>query len=517
MEQIMPPTIAKVRSCIQESVDKQQNEIHRLRSERKNTVEGNMAFTFGYDSSINDYDRQIIQATNLLATLDSQVMQTLIVRDADTEELEAFALVDQGGGRTVLVGEWQVQLISTDTVAGSQMLYCNVGTVLSFGLVVSMDGGPILTRAEQQLALASKHRDSAKEQQVRLQRERVADIARAERMADTAREEQREQQAATRIRKEAVEAKQKREVAEQKALLVQQEAFRVRQEAFRVQQEALRMQENLLRQREENKRQQERESQRREHHFVTELALREKRLNLDVSRLAKYPELIHHTKRLTVEQEIQATFTVPGLEYTPLLEIELNQAIEHEMKSLFAFREEANLIENLAKEQELQEAQRLRQQQIIQQEKVAKRRAIAIDKRAAQFDRSTGPIAYEEAAAQIGSIKHHIEEGANSHITWERAAHLRSRCLASQSVVPSTSAQTPASEGTGTKVGAIMGGIFGIIGGPFGMAVGAVVGGFIGNIADHAGDSATDSQATWEQRQWTALIRDIDELTSKLP
>jgi len=521
----VPPTIDQVNNCIQLIVDQQQNqirrEIQRLQGDRKSALEGNMAFSFGYNSSISDYDRQILQATNSLISLNSRVLRTLIVCDADTKDLEAFAIVDQGCGKMVLVDGWQVQLVSIDAEVGPKMLRCNVGAFLSFGLVVSTDGGPILTQLQQQIAhepqkqqSKHKHPGSIDEEEVRLRQEH---ILQQEHVAELARAEQRKHLEASRIAQEAAKAKQKRETAEQKALQNKQEALWVQQDRLREKEEGKRQQEKLLRQQEEKERQQQQEKQWKERRFAMEIASREKRLDLDALRLKKYPELVHHAEKLKIAQELQALFNVPGFQYTPLLEIELDQAIVHEMRSLSAFREEAEVLECLANEQELQEVQRLQQEQATKQEQEAKQKQEALDKHAAQYERSTEPLVYEKAIIQFQEIQHYVGEAVSSHIIHERASTLRSRCMKSRDTVPSTSVKAPASDGVGTKVGAIMGGLFGMMGGPLGMAIGAAAGGFIGNIADHAGDSASTSQARPERKQWTTLISNIDELISKLP
>ena len=207
MEKILPPTLSEIREGIKEAVDRQQDEVTRLQTERKGTMEGNMAFTFGYDSSVNDFDRQIVQAKNSLAYLNCHVMRTVVVCDGETGKLEAFAVVDKGGGKTIEVGGWQVQLVSTDTVAGSRMRDCKVGTVLSFGQVLSVDGGQILKTEEKQLALSLHEKQLESERVTKIEQERIAVAERAK---------QREQQ----------EALHKREVIERQRL----EAERRRQQ-----------------------------------------------------------------------------------------------------------------------------------------------------------------------------------------------------------------------------------------------------------------------------------------------
>jgi len=303
--------------------------------------------------------------------------------------------------------------------------------------------------------------------------------------------------------------------------------------------------------------------------FMQRLTQRGYRLRCDTSSLKEFTQLNEYAEVLNQEIKAQRYFedkqpsSVRHLKEILRLEQELLIATEREMQRLQDFRDKATRLGDEANQrraelrrqeeqqredekqrrfeleqverklqqeyveeqkrqkqlqllQDLEEAQRLEQEQIVRQEADGRQKQEALDKHAAQYSRSTEPLAYEKAIIQFQEIQHYIGESASSHIIREWASILRSRCIKSQDAVPSTSVQAPASDGVGTKIGAIMGGIFGIMGGPVGMAIGAAAGGLIGNLADHASDSSSTSQNPTERKQWTTLISNIDELISKL-
>ena len=431
----------------------------------------------------------------------SDVINVFAVYGGHTYAIVKATKYALGAARPIEVNGCSVRLLSEqvfqlDTTSTPGAIICLNN---EYQILVSVDGSPAISVQDDQLeALQQKIKVRAEESQA-LRDER-----------DKPRQEQEKT-----LRMLSIKGV-KSEATLQEERLALAEQFRLNRQR-QVEEEKLRQEEERLRHQEEKRREEQREKQQRARNFVTEIARRQERLHQDALIIERYPELRRYAEQLKLEQEIQATFSLIGLEYTLLLEIELEQAIKHEMQSLSAFREEAELLEDLAKEQELQEAQRLQQEQIIKQEVAAKQKQGAIDKQAAQYDRSTGPLAYEEAVTQLKAINRYIDAGASSRIIRVRATFLRTRCMNSRDAVPSISVQVPTSDGVGTKVGAIMGGIFGIIGGPLGMAIGAAAGGFIGNIADHAGDSAATSQVSPERKLWTTLIGDIDELVSELP
>lgn len=193
----MPPSIAEVERYVKNAVNEQQREIDRLQANVH---------------SLNDFDPQIVQAKNLLASFDYQIMRTLVTWDQKSATLEAFAIVDKGGGKMLSIEEWQVQVVSVNAQAGSQMLKCDIGAFLPFGQVVSINGSELLT-AQERLLAADFHHEREKQKRLAKEQEHI------ENARLTAQRQQEEALLINRIAEhERVQAeKQKAETEKQKA------------------------------------------------------------------------------------------------------------------------------------------------------------------------------------------------------------------------------------------------------------------------------------------------------------
>ncbi len=76
---------------------------------------------------------------------DGDILRTVLILAAVTEEYEAFALVSRGGGRCVAVGSFEVTLVSVETPVGRAMQQCQAGEMLPLGRALVVDDS--LTRS----------------------------------------------------------------------------------------------------------------------------------------------------------------------------------------------------------------------------------------------------------------------------------------------------------------------------------------------------------------------------------
>ena len=76
---------------------------------------------------------------------DGEIVRTVLILDAVTEEYEAFALVSRGGGRCVSAGGFEVTLMSVETPVGRAIQHCQIGEALPLGRVLAVDDS--LTRS----------------------------------------------------------------------------------------------------------------------------------------------------------------------------------------------------------------------------------------------------------------------------------------------------------------------------------------------------------------------------------
>ena len=70
---------------------------------------------------------------------DGEIVRTVLILDAVTEEYEAFALVSRGGGRCVAAGGFEVTLVSLETPVGRALQQCQTGETLPLGRVLVVD------------------------------------------------------------------------------------------------------------------------------------------------------------------------------------------------------------------------------------------------------------------------------------------------------------------------------------------------------------------------------------------
>ena len=85
---------------------------------------------------------------------DGEIVRTVLILDAVTEEYEAFALVSRGGGRCVAAGGFEVTLVSVETPVGRALQQCQIGETLALGRVLAVDDS--LTRS----AEAKRHAEA---------------------------------------------------------------------------------------------------------------------------------------------------------------------------------------------------------------------------------------------------------------------------------------------------------------------------------------------------------------------
>jgi hypothetical protein len=125
----------------------------------------------------NRLRRSVREHQRSLDRLPQTVFRTLVVCDRDTEKLSAMALVpEETDTPTVTIGEWEVACVR----CSFHLLRCQVGDVIPQGLVVSVNGSPVLAASQRRKTLEALRAPppTPKEQK---RRERMARGAKRER------------------------------------------------------------------------------------------------------------------------------------------------------------------------------------------------------------------------------------------------------------------------------------------------------------------------------------------------
>ncbi len=413
-------------------------------------------------------------------------------------KLIAYATVsasryELGSARPVRLPDWSINLISQDDF---QIGGRNIGDIIWFNnqyqILVGLGGDTLPSISDAQLRLL-KTKNREKQETIRLAREeRELPQKQAKAALKAARIEETKQvelRRLARIEKEERD-RQKRELQEQNSQRKELEKLLVKlqeqsQVSFYAKLKALSAPKCSAVWVEQQ-----------QARFNDKLTARAQRLYSDEQYVAKYPDLLKYGDAINLERRLQNALEHPSVQWTQLVEIELDQAIKHETRFLTSLRRDAQLLESWSVEQKQQ----------------------AVDRCAAQYKRTEDTIDFKDACTELETIKYHIGQRANHSIIRERIACLRSRCQISQTIVPTSSPTSTATDGAGATAGAIVGSLMmGLFGGPAGLIVGAIAGGLIGNKADHSGSSPVKLGVSSEHQQWTTLLQGIDETISKLP
>ncbi len=142
---------------VQTELDTLRDELASLLADRKENLNGNMAFSFGYDPSVAAVEQQIslVQArVNILLDRrnsyvgDSKVSRKVVIYEEDDDE---YSYYEVGALHSNNVGNHYT--VNEEAPIGPTLKKCEVGQITSLGLVVSVDGSPLLPKEQHQEAI----------------------------------------------------------------------------------------------------------------------------------------------------------------------------------------------------------------------------------------------------------------------------------------------------------------------------------------------------------------------------
>ena len=211
------------------------DQLRQLQAERKEAIQGN----FGYDSAVGDLDRQIGMVKVAIRDTENRSQNSVllgrvgvgqrrvVLRDEETGESQVFVVTsgpsDVHGGCIV---------VNQDAAFGRVLEACSVGDVTDYGMVVSINGSPVLSKAERDEILRVRSEQAAERRRVAEEHAREAAEAAERRralIAEAEAERRKEEaetaerwrilgaEAAEERRREAVEAAKRQRRNEAKA------------------------------------------------------------------------------------------------------------------------------------------------------------------------------------------------------------------------------------------------------------------------------------------------------------
>jgi hypothetical protein len=169
-----PPTIREVEDALQELKIPQRDRLYALQFKQDELLE-RIAESERFQPALLKRSaqlRRLIRAQQqLVYTFPDRVYRTLLVQGRNAETLEAVAVVPQDTAfiRPVSIRGWSVVIVPCSW----RLLRCRPGNVVPSGLVVSVDGSPVLPAEERAKALKAELERRIDEQERRLgERER---------------------------------------------------------------------------------------------------------------------------------------------------------------------------------------------------------------------------------------------------------------------------------------------------------------------------------------------------------
>lgn len=186
----------------QAEIEKLRQELNCLLAERNENLNGNMAFSFGYDPSVSAIEQRmnLVQAriNILLDRQSSQIERSVKLRKVTTyeEEYDEYLYFEVGAVRSDNVGNRYS--VNSEAPLGPTLESCKVGQIISLGLVVSVDGSPLPPKEKHQEAIQN-YKQSLK----LVEEKRAKQTALAEEIEHQKRQKQRQENEKQRQENEA--------------------------------------------------------------------------------------------------------------------------------------------------------------------------------------------------------------------------------------------------------------------------------------------------------------------------
>lgn len=133
-----------------------QEQLKQLLAERRDNLNGNMAFSFGYDPAVAAIEQQIsVVQARINSILDGITSQSegsknshkVVIYDEECEEYTHFEV-----GDVVSSNSGNYYTVNREAALGPVLEKCQVGQTISLGLVVSVNDCPLLSKHEHEAA-----------------------------------------------------------------------------------------------------------------------------------------------------------------------------------------------------------------------------------------------------------------------------------------------------------------------------------------------------------------------------
>ena len=164
-----PPSLHEVEQALLAMRTPYERQLTEIRGHRDRFLENHRQSSADVDPVFVDNSNRLRRSVRLqqgiVDRLPQSVYRTLILCDPATEKLSALALVRQESDiPPVKIGDWTIACVGSSF----HLLRCRVGDVISHGLVVSINGSPMMTPTKRRRAIADFRRPPINQRKLRL-------------------------------------------------------------------------------------------------------------------------------------------------------------------------------------------------------------------------------------------------------------------------------------------------------------------------------------------------------------
>ena len=143
-----PPTVEQVQRALDTLALYHERRLRNLEAEYRRALDEPA------EDPIYNLEKAVAQQKGLLKRMPRAISRTFVVIDQVTENMHAYALTPGNAGFVVKIDDWNVAIVPVPDLV--ELANIGPGNFCGYGLVVSVNGGPVLSEAHIETILAGQ-------------------------------------------------------------------------------------------------------------------------------------------------------------------------------------------------------------------------------------------------------------------------------------------------------------------------------------------------------------------------